>query len=187
MNIDERHPLSHTWGHACHRSLAYWWVCYRVFWTCNCLDCCWIWSTLIQFTLVDFVHRVWHTHPWDKLHSYSNMWTCWMRNEPNPRPLWRRTYTVIGKLDKWQIGGNWAESNESEVHHHREWMRSYHLKAWVRYDRRDYHEFLVSGWYQSEYRGEESGETILHQICHSRHVQTHHLRFLLQCVQEHIR
>ena len=27
----------------------------------------------IQFTLVDFVHRVKHIHPSNKLHSYSNM------------------------------------------------------------------------------------------------------------------
>ena len=63
MNIDERHPLFHTGGHVCRRSLAYWWVCYRASWTCNCFHCCWRCTTLIQFTLVDFVHRVWHTHP----------------------------------------------------------------------------------------------------------------------------
>ena len=33
----------------------------------------------------------------------------------------------------------------------------------------------------------KSGETILHKICHPRHVQTQHLKFLLQCAQDHIR
>ena len=32
------------------------------------------------------------------LHSSSNMWTCWVRNEQRPRPLWRRTCISFGKF-----------------------------------------------------------------------------------------
>ena len=48
MNIEEHHPLSHTWGHVCRHSLAYWWACYRVSWRCNCFHCCWICTTLMH-------------------------------------------------------------------------------------------------------------------------------------------
>ena len=32
------------------------------------------------------------------LHSYLNMWICWVRNEQSPRPLWRRTCISFGKF-----------------------------------------------------------------------------------------
>ena len=37
-------------------------ACCRASWTCSCFHCCWICMTFIQFTFVDFVHRVWCTH-----------------------------------------------------------------------------------------------------------------------------
>ena len=129
MNIEERHPLSHARGHACRRFRAYWWACYRVSWTCNCFHCCWICTTLIQFTLVDFVHRVWHTHSWDKLHSYSNMSRCWMRNEQNPRPLWRRNYTSCWQTrpmaNSWRLGWNewkWSSPPHWTCPHYWTWL-----------------------------------------------------------------
>ena len=57
------------------------------------------------------------------------------------------------------------------------------------YDRTagDHHVLRESDRYQTEYRGEENGTTVLHRVRYSRHVQTHHLRFLLQCPQDDIR
>ena len=74
---------------------------------------------LIQFTLVDFVHIVWHIHSSDTFHSYSNMWTYWMRNKSNPRPLWRRTYTSYWQTrpmaTMWRL--NWNEWKRSSPPH----------------------------------------------------------------------
>ena len=77
----------------------------------------------IQITLVDFVHRIWHIHSSNKLHSYSNMWTCWMRNEPNPKLLRRRTYTsywqIQRKANSWRL--DWNEWKWSSPPH---WMNA---------------------------------------------------------------
>ena len=93
---------------------------------------------------------------------------------------------VIGKFNLWQIRGDWVETNESEVCYHMEWTRGYHSKAWVWHDSRNYHVFREFDQYQVEFTCEKCGKIVFNHVRHARHVQTHPLRFLLQCAQEHI-
>ena len=116
----------------------------------------------------------------NKHHSYSNMWTRWVRNEQSPKPLWRRTcissWQIRYMANSWRQGWNeWKWSLPTLGMNVRLSSRNMDM-IWSR----NYHVFRKFDRYQIEYTCKKSCKTILHRVCHSDHVQTHHIRFLLQ-------
>ena len=85
---------------------------------------------------------------------------------------------VVGNLTYGKFVETGLKRMKVKFGNHLEWTRGHHPEAWIWYDCRNNHVFRESHWYQVEYTCVQGGETILHRICHSGRVQTHHIRVL---------